>query len=741
VEIETHLDKMNQKSDRMMLLLVILHAFFATFISSISYATYALGAISSVLLVIVTLIAYRFFKGERTFRIIVALVLMTFSAIYIQQHLGRIEFHFHIFVGISFLTIYKDYIPTIVAGLASSLYHIVFNYLQVNNIMIFDQPLYIFNYACGWDIVWLHILFIMTETVLLTLVIIRGKERYEEVMRARNRYHKLSQTLESEVAKRTDDVTNLNELYKKSQEITHLGNWEWDIKSHKLRWNDEIYRIFGLDPQSVEPTYETFLSFIHVDDRDKVQQSVKNAIEHNINYDTTHRLTLLDNSTKYVRERGKVFRDESGEAIRMLGTVQDITTEFKIKHELEQSEKKFRIMSEHTTTGIFIFNEKFVYANQAMERITGYSQDELTQMSPQGLMPKADREKADHNIQRRLKGEHFDDEFPALTIFTKDGTQKVVSIHASTIEYDGTSAGLGSMVDITEVKQAQRELKTLSQVVEQTDDIVKITTEDGVLTYVNDAFVAHTGYTRREVIGHKPTFLKSGKHDKAFYADLWNTILAGEDYRAILINRKKDGSLYYEEQTISPILDDHGQISSFVSTGKDITDRMLLEEKLTEMAMKDKLTNIYNRHKFDELLNEEYERFKRHQRTLSLVMLDIDHFKRVNDTYGHDVGDLVLVEFCNLIKNCIRKLDKFARWGGEEFMILCPEAKEEDVIKLAQKIRILIENHQFETVGTVTVSAGVTTLNEKDDIKIVLKRLDKALYQAKSNGRNCVVQL
>ena len=738
---DKHLKEVHLKADKIMLFIIGAHFFFATFISSISYDTYIYGLTHGGFLFFTTLIAYIFFKGQRSFRILIGVVLMTYSALFIQQHLGRIEFHFHIFVAISFLTIYKDYLPTIAAGITTAAYHLIFNYLQEQNIHIFGQPVYIFNYGCSWDIVFLHIFFATLEVTAVSIFIIRNKKIYLEVISTRNKFQNLSIRLEDEVLKQTFDLRKVNKLYKEAQSITHYGNWEWDMTTNHIIWNDEIYHIFNLEPQSIDATYEKFISYVHPNDRKQLEDNIETAILNNLPVDFIHRILLPDNIIKYVHEQAKIYKDENNKPIRMVGTIQDISSEVIIKNELEDSEEKFRIMSEKTNTAIFIFKENFIYANEAMENVTGYSKEELELIHPTFIIPMDDIEKANRNIANRIKGDFFTEDYDSLSITTKDGEERLVSLHTTTIPYKGGFAGLGTLQDITEIKKAQEEIKTLSQVVEQTDDIVKITTADGILTYVNDAFVAHTGYTRREVIGKKPNYLKSGKHSQEFYKHLWETILSGNVYRTIFTNRKKDGNLYYEEQTITPILNEKGIITSFVSTGKDITERMILEGKLKDMATLDKLTNTYNRYKFEEILNIEIERFKRHQTPFSFIMLDIDHFKNVNDTYGHDVGDSVLVEISVLLKGHIRNLDSLCRWGGEEFIILCPQTTLKDAKELGEKLRLLIEQYQFKTAKSITSSFGVTNFKVDDDQSQALKRLDNALYMAKEKGRNCVIEL
>ncbi len=170
----------------------------------------------------------------------------------------------------------------------------------------------------------------------------------------------------------------------------------------------------------------------------------------------------------------------------------------------------------------------------------------------------------------------------------------------------------------------------------------------------------------------------------------------------------------------------------------DITKRKRMEEELEKLAITDRLTQAYNRIKFEEIIGREIEMFKRHNQLLSMAMLDIDHFKEVNDTYGHLVGDYVLKTIANIVRENIRKIDYLVRWGGEEFMVIAPEADLERIRELAERIRTVIEGYSFDKVGKVTVSFGITQFKKDDTEDSFIKKADDALYKAKANGRNRV---
>ncbi|RUM48188.1 MAG: GGDEF domain-containing protein [Hydrogenothermus sp.] len=161
-------------------------------------------------------------------------------------------------------------------------------------------------------------------------------------------------------------------------------------------------------------------------------------------------------------------------------------------------------------------------------------------------------------------------------------------------------------------------------------------------------------------------------------------------------------------------------------------------ERFKHLAETDRLTGLFNKGKFNEVLKKEIERAKRYKRPLSLIIFDIDHFKRINDTYGHKVGDEVLRELAKVIKSIIRKTDFVVRWGGEEFVILAPETDLDGALKLAEKLRQTVEKHQFPTVKNVTISLGVAQYIDEETPEEFIIRADMALYKAKENGRNRV---
>jgi len=202
--------------------------------------------------------------------------------------------------------------------------------------------------------------------------------------------------------------------------------------------------------------------------------------------------------------------------------------------------------------------------------------------------------------------------------------------------------------------------------------------------------------------------------------------------------KTKDGAIKWILDNTVIIRDKNQKITHYLGYLSDITKIKEYEQKLEILSQTDQLTKIKNRLYTDEIIQQQYYRFLRNEEKCSVILVDIDYFKKVNDTYGHMTGDLVLIEFSNLLSTNIRKSDIIGRWGGEEFLIILPYTDIKKAIDLANKLRLLIENFSFAKIGSITASFGVSEFKSKIGIEELLDNADKALYKSKNNGRNQV---
>ena len=295
-------------------------------------------------------------------------------------------------------------------------------------------------------------------------------------------------------------------------------------------------------------------------------------------------------------------------------------------------------------------------------------------------------------------------------------------------------------MDISVCKASEEESRKLTSAVQQTADSVVITDRAGVIEYVNQAFEDMTGYPRGEALGAKLDILKSGMHDADFYRRLWASIIAGETFRDVFINRRKNGDVYYEEKTITPLKDDQGRITHFIATGKDITERMQAHERLHYLAHHDALTGLPNRVLVMDRLEQALIRAHLHQRLVGVMFLDLDRFKNINDTLGHDIGDRFLKVMAERLRRSVHEGDTVARLGGDEFAILFEDVQHAEELPVVASRILGVFAEPFALDGRefyITASIGISIYpNDGVDAPTLLKNADAAMYRAKGQGRN-----
>ena len=287
-----------------------------------------------------------------------------------------------------------------------------------------------------------------------------------------------------------------------------------------------------------------------------------------------------------------------------------------------------------------------------------------------------------------------------------------------------------------------------STIVQHAKDIVIATKAHPIndpgpeIVYVNEAFIEKTGYTAEEVIGKIPRILQREGTDREDLNKIRKALEEKESVRVNLRNFSKKGNEYWVDLSILPLPDKSGNITHFAAIQRDITGYKKLEQDLQILCRTDPLTTAANRRAFNEIISQEFSRFKRSQKEYALVMIDLDHFKSINDQHGHGAGDRVLIEVTERCKDNLRVHDIIARLGGEEFCILLPYTNLDQAQKVAERLRQKIELMPIISDGNrikVTVSVGISLVLEGDnDGHDAIERADKKLLEAKSMGRNRV---
>lgn len=309
--------------------------------------------------------------------------------------------------------------------------------------------------------------------------------------------------------------------------------------------------------------------------------------------------------------------------------------------------------------------------------------------------------------------------------------EKNVEVDQVRILTDVLDASLSNTLKLFTEKNEEKEelLQTQKEIIE---DHVLLTTTDksGKIIHTTDAFCKLSGYSKEELLGNSHRIMKDPSVPQEYFKDMWETILSGKSWESKIRNIAKDGSLFIVKTKIIPITDKKGQIVQFMAIRDDITAK--------EKAKYDPLTNAFTRGEFDERFEKYFEEAKHNKTQLGMILADADHFKSINDTYGHKKGDEVLIDISRILNESIRGEDICARWGGEEFAILLPGSSKKIAQKIADRMRQSIKKNIAIGDKSQTCSFGVAVLEKEDTIDSMFVRADKALYNAKNNGRDRV---
>ncbi|MEG3639241.1 EAL domain-containing protein [Magnetococcus sp. PR-3] len=322
----------------------------------------------------------------------------------------------------------------------------------------------------------------------------------------------------------------------------------------------------------------------------------------------------------------------------------------------------------------------------------------------------------------------------------EDGCNRVhFSVRFPIMNAQGEATGVGCIsTDITESKKTQESLLLARRVIESTNESIMITDPNGVILDVNSAFEEMTEFGREEAIGNKPSLLKSGRHAVDFYKEMWETLLLTGQWEGEVWDRRKSGDVFPKRLAISAVKNSDGMTQYYVGISTDITTQKATEEKLQQLAFFDPLTNLPNRTLFRDRLTHEIDQAARRKDQFAVLFIDLDRFKHVNDSLGHDVGDELLIQVSKRIEACLRRSDTVARLGGDEFtVILSTESNPHIYAQIAEKIiselrqPFHIRDRQLyigASIGIVSYPAEGLTYEQ------LTKNADTAMYRAKAAG-------
>ena len=380
-----------------------------------------------------------------------------------------------------------------------------------------------------------------------------------------------------------------------------------------------------------------------------------------------------------------------------------------------------------------------VYVNEVFEKTSGYNKEEAIGQNPRILKSGIQEDTYYAEMNKVLdQGKKWEGEFINKR---KDGSLFYEKASIVPVIVDGKLTNyLAIKLDITQYVEQQQKLKLSAAVFENTQESILVTDRENRIISVNKAFTTITGYSEKEVLGKNPSILKSGRHDKSFYRKMWLAISQTGKWHGKIYNRTKSGEIIPTWLTISTLYDDEGNLLNYIGMLTDLREIIHSQERAEFLAYHDTLTGLPNRAYFEEHLFQAIEIAQRNATTLAVLFIDLDRFKVINDTLGHDVGDMLLKSVSERIRSTLRKSDMVARIGGDEFIaVLETIHSAEDAAYVCEKILKIITEPLKIGSHTLNISTSIGVALYPDNgttITDLIKNADNAMYLAKSLGKN-----
>ena len=423
--------------------------------------------------------------------------------------------------------------------------------------------------------------------------------------------------------------------------------------------------------------------------------------------------------------------------------ITDITELKHSQQKLFKSESSLRAMYENLPFLAWMKDcqGNFVYANQAWKNTAGLTPDDnVAGKNDFDFWPEKLAEhyrSTDQEVQLKRQQKRLIEK--SLNLGNEHWAE---TFKSPVIDENGQLIGtVGLSRDITADKIAEEKLKLAASIYECSSEAMLVTDAENLIIGINPAFTQITGYTLDEVLGKNPKIFSSGKHNKDFYQAMWDSIIKNHFWQGEMCDKKKDGELHTKKMTINVIMDSNGKIDRYICQFSDISDVKKNEALIWHQANYDALTNLPNRRLFIDRLEQKIYIAERMNSSLAVLLIDLDRFKEINDTLGHQVGDYLLVEVAKRLTDCIGSTNTVSRLGGDEFIIILSELNDHNHAEItAEKILaslnqpLKLNNELIYTSCSIGISMYPNNGNTTDDL---IKNADQAMYQSKQSGRNC----
>ena len=533
-------------------------------------------------------------------------------------------------------------------------------------------------------------------------------------------------------------------LLSESQRIAHIGSWSFNIQTNKITWSEETYRIYGVSPETFVPTRESFISLIHPDDLSSVLKAI-GTIEAGNPSKNSFRIITPSGDIRFINGYSELFPASLSAPARIAGTAQDVTEQ---RHADERFHNIFRLIPNSLT--LQTMQGVVLDCSNTFCEMTGFSREEVLSQDAQVLNVWVNHEQRMMFREILLRDGQIDNfEFQ---LRRRNGDIRTMQISARQLTLGSAVPVILSVAhDITERKIAELAVQesafhTQAILDNMFDGVITINIK-GVIESINKAASNIFGFSHDEVVGHNITTLMPLR-----FQDQHNAYLQLEDESlgTPVVNtlrevegQRKDGNVFPMSLSISKVMRDNR--ITFVGVIRDISQQRQDEEEIHHLAFYDALTNLPNRRLLFDRLQQAILTSSRTDQHGALMFLDLDHFKQLNDTLGHDIGDVLLQQVAHRLHACVREGDSVARMGGDEFVVLIeslsiyPNEAAAQTELIADKILAGLGEPYYlrEHTYLITPSIGIVVfLHQTETMEELLKKADVAMYQAKTAGRN-----
>ncbi len=521
-------------------------------------------------------------------------------------------------------------------------------------------------------------------------------------------------------------------------ELSPLGIALTDMKGRFIEFNESFLRICGYSADELKNLDYWALTPKEYESQEAAQLDSLMRVGYYGPFEKEY--SNKDGERIPLRLNGMLVRGTDGQNY-IWSIVEDISKWKQTLKALSDSEERYRLIVENSSEGIWSIDKTFrtVFVNSAMARMLGYTPEQMLGRLMENFVVEKDIPNYRREMQLRSQGE---DSHYELRFRRNDGRLCWCSITGTSLKDNhGSFAGAFAMyTDITNHKLAEEEMQLAALVYQASSQAMMVTDADNRIITVNPAFAEVTGYESREVLGKNPDFLRSNCHDSTFYQNKQDSINSTGKWQGEVWNRRKNGEVYLARLIINTIYRDDGTTHRRVSLFSDITEEKKNEELIWRQANYDFLTGLPNRRMVYDRLKDEIKRSRRDRTQLAVLFIDLDRFKEVNDSLGHDVGDTLLQEAAARMVNSMRESDIVGRLGGDEFIIILIGL--DDISGVGRITNSLLDKLAMpyklgDELAYISASIGITIYPEDStDITTLLKNADQAMYAAKRQGRN-----